>query len=384
MSSCLSDEEVLAFAIGRLPAARQAEAHVHLDQCDTCQHLLSEAAHALATAATLPLQDSERVILTTMFRPGMLVAQRYMIRRFIARGGMGEVYEAFDQDMQQRVALKTVTSTASDSSTAVRKLKEEVALARRVSHTNVCRIYDLGRHVVAETGAKVSFLTMELVEGETLGQRIRLGGALPVAEARKLARELLEGLKAAHDSGVLHRDFKSDNVMLCNEGDDGTKPLILDFGLARQLDRDNAHSRSSHGAMLGTYGYIAPELVDRPHSKASDVYAFGIVWFEMLTGELPFASSSSSKILTLDSEELNAPAPSAINPSVPRTLDNIVLGCLRRSPKDRYRTAGEALAALDEMEAQEIAAARLKRLIPRMVAGVIAVLALLRGDAPAL
>jgi hypothetical protein len=114
----LNDEEVLAFAIGRLPASRLPEAHQHFDQCETCQHLLSEAAHALATAATVPLHDGEELGWRTTFRPGTLVGQRYLIRQFITRGGMGEVYEAFDQDLQERVALKTVTSTACDSPSA--------------------------------------------------------------------------------------------------------------------------------------------------------------------------------------------------------------------------------------------------------------------------
>ncbi len=113
---------------------------------------------------------------------------------------MGEVYEAFDRELQERVALKTVTSTACDNASAVRRLKAEVQLARRVSHPNVCRIYDFGTHVMPDTGAHISFLTMEFVEGETLGQRVRLRGALPVEEARLLGRQLLHGLSAAHEA----------------------------------------------------------------------------------------------------------------------------------------------------------------------------------------
>src|SRR5450631_260598 len=291
--ACLSDEEILAFASGRLRSARHSEAHLHFDECETCQRLLSEAAHALATAATAPLQGDEDVSWNTTFRPGTLVGRRYLIRHFIARGGMGEVYEAFDRDLNERVALKTVTSTACDNPNAVRRLKAEVQLARRVSHPNVCRIYDFGTHVMAQTGAPISFLTMEFVEGETLGQRLRLSGAVPIAEARKLGRAMLLGLRAAHDAGVLHRDLKSDNVMLRAEGDDESSPVILDFGLARALDEDRRSASANNPNLVGTFGYIAPEQLEgRPHSTASDVYSFGVVWFEMLTGELPFESSS--------------------------------------------------------------------------------------------
>jgi serine/threonine protein kinase len=372
-TECLSDEEVLDFASGRLQSARYQEAHLHFDQCDTCQRLLSEAAHALATAATAPFMDSETTTWNTTFQPGTLVGQRYLIRRFIARGGMGEVYEALDRDLQERVALKTVTSTACDNPRAVRLLKGEVQLSRRVSHPNVCRIYDFGSHVMPETGAQISFLTMEFVDGETLGQRLRLAGALPVDEARKLAREMLRGLSAAHDAGVLHRDFKSDNVMLRAEaGGDESSAVILDFGLARALDQDSRSGSASNPSLVGTYGYIAPEQLEgRPHSPASDVYSFGVVWFEMLTGELPFESSSSPAIAALERLQRPAAAPSTKNPLVPSDLDSIVLGCLRRSPKDRFRTPNEVLTAWDALESRTRTSFQKRRLIPLALAAAI-------------
>jgi serine/threonine-protein kinase len=152
----------------------------------------------------------------------------------------------------------------------------------------------------------------------------------------------------------LHRDFKSDNVMLRSEAGAEISPLILDFGLARALDQESrAGGSSGNPTLLGTFGYIAPEQLEaRPHSKASDVYAFGIVWFEMLTGELPFESSSSPALAVLERLKRDAPAPSSRNPQVPRDLDEIVLGCLRKSPTDRYRTAGEVLAALDAIDSR--------------------------------
>ena len=369
---CLSDEEVLAFASGTLDSARHSEAHFHFDRCDVCQHLLSEAAHALGTAVTAPFLEGDTLSWHTTFQPGTLVGQRYLIVVFLARGGMGEVYEAFDRELQERVALKTVASTACDNPSAVRRLKAEVQLARRVSHPNVCRIYDFGTHIMPETGAQISFLTMEFVDGETLGQRIRLRGALPVEQARAVGRQLLRGLCAAHDAGVLHRDFKSDNVMLRDDPGVGLSPLILDFGLARALDEGSRHNSSSHPNLLGTFGYIAPEqLQGRPHTTASDVYSFGIVWFEMLTGELPFASQSSPVGAALARFQASAVAPSSKNPKVGGDLDAVVLGCLRRSPKDRFPTAREALAALDAAEARAQRSFRKRRLLPLAVAAVL-------------
>jgi len=369
---CLSDEEVLAFANGTLDPTRHLEAHFHFDQCELCQRLLSEAAHALATAVTAPFPESEQLSWHTTFQPGTLVGHRYLIRHFLARGGMGEVYEAFDRELQERVALKTVTSTACDNVSAVRRLKAEVQLARRVSHPNVCRIYDFGTHVMAETGAQISFLTMEFVDGETLGQRVRLAGPLPVDEARELGRQLLGGLSAAHEAGVLHRDFKSDNVMLRAEPGGGCSPLILDFGLARALDAGSRSASGSHTNLLGTFGYIAPEQLEgRPHTTASDVYSFGLVWFEMLTGELPFDSPSSPVSRALARLQNAASAPSSRNPLVPADLDAVVLGCLRRSPKDRYRTAREVLNALDVWESRARRTSHRRRLLPLCLGALV-------------
>jgi serine/threonine protein kinase len=365
----LSEEDLLAFAVGRLRGSRLAQAHLHLDECETCQYLLNEAAHALATATTIPFEEGAELGWNTMFRQGTLVSQRYRIVRFIARGGMGEVYEAYDQVLLERVALKTVNSTASDSPRAAHLLKGEVQTARRVSHPNVCRIYDFGTHVM-KSGVPISFLTMEFVDGETLGQRIRLGGALPILETQKLARQLLHGLNAAHEAQVLHRDFKSDNVMLRNQSNDSSWPLIMDFGLARAFDRESAHgSSSSNSTLVGTLSNLAPEQLEgKLHSKASDVYAFGVVWFEMLTGELPFESSSSPAVAMLDRVRRAAPAPSTKNPLVSRELDALVLGCLRRSPKERYRTAGEVLVALEAVESRSPSASARRRRVPAVLA----------------
>jgi serine/threonine protein kinase len=383
-ADCLSDEEVLAFASGTLASARHLAAHYHLDQCEVCQRLLSEAAHALGPAATAPFNEGEELSWHTTFQLGTLVGQRYLIVRFIARGGMGEVYEAFDRELQERVALKTVTSTACDNASAVRRLKAEVQLARRVSHPNVCRIYDFGTHIIPEAGAQISFLTMEFVDGETLGQRIRSGGALTIDGARALGRQLLSGLSAAHEAGVLHRDFKSDNVMLRDEPGAGRSPLILDFGLARALDEGSRNNSSSHPNLLGTFGYIAPEqLQGRPHTTASDVYSFGIVWFQMLTGELPFDSCSSPVRAALARVQASAVPPSSKNPKVSSDLDAVVLGCLRRSPKDRFRTAREVLDALDAAEARAQRSFQKRKLLPLAIATVLGGLAAYAAAVPA-
>jgi serine/threonine-protein kinase len=193
----------------------------------------------------------------------------------------------------------------------------------------------------------------------------------------------LLGLSAAHEAGVLHRDFKSDNVMLREEGR-LLHPVILDFGLARALDERSQHSSANERGLIGTFAYIAPEQLEgRPHSIASDIYAFGVVWFELLTGELPFGVTSSPAATTLERLTRRAPAPSSKNPLVSTELDAIVLGCLERSPSDRFKSAGEVLARLDLLEARLRAPPRGRARRALVVGVAAAAVAALAGGAQA-
>jgi serine/threonine protein kinase len=341
-ATCLNANEVLAFVQGLLEAEQLARLHAHLDACETCQKLVNEAAHALTSTPGVENDPGDR----TTFQKSDVVGQRYLILRFIAKGGMGEVYEAYDRTLRERVALKTVTSSVSQSGHAVRRLKVEAQLARRVSHPNVCRIYDVGTHVIESTSTTIHFLTMELVEGESLGARLRSSGAIPVPDAQKIARQLLLGLSAAHHAGILHRDFKSDNVMLRAEANGELSALIMDFGLARALGRDTALTTGRNQGLVGTIAYMSPEQIEnRPLTPASDIYSFGVAWFETLTGKLPFLASTAAWT-ALERFRRAPPAPSSINPQVSKSLDAIVLRCLGRRPEDRFATADDVLEAL--------------------------------------
>lgn len=339
---CLTDAELVAFAEGALREDERERLHLHVDTCEACRELLNESVKALDPSIDTLTSRTEDDFATT-FRPGTLVGDRYEIRRFIARGGMGEVYEAYDRQLRERVALKAVSSAACDSQRAIRDLKAEVALARRVTHPNVCRIYDLGTHVLT-SGAELYFLTMEFVEGKTLGHLLRRHGALPLDEALRLARALLQGLGAAHSAGILHRDFKSDNVILRTDATGRRTPVILDFGLARTLD-ERSRARTSQQAFVGTLTYMAPEQVEGHRlSKGTDLYAFGVVWFEMLTGKLPFSGSPQLSAL----ERLTKPPapPNQLNPAVPSEIAEIVTRCLERVPEKRFQSAEQVLDAL--------------------------------------
>jgi serine/threonine protein kinase len=339
-SACLTDDEVVELVGGRLRGARASAAHAHLDECTVCQSVVTGAVHG----SSAERERAGDASWGATFRTGQVVAGRYRILRFVARGGMGEVYEAFDRDLEERVALKAVLSTACDSQNAVRRLKAEVQLAHRVSHANVCRIYDLGLHVFASTRGTMNFLTMEFVEGERLRERIERA-RVPLPEALDIARQLLHGLRAAHAAGILHRDFKSDNVMLRPMSGGRVSPVIMDFGLARAMDTDSARLTSGTNGLIGTPCYMAPEQLEgQPLTIASDIYSFGVVWFEMLASQLPFSPRAPFERLH------RAPRkPSSVYRDIPEDVDRIVLGCLERTPEKRFRAVEEVLAELDAL-----------------------------------
>ncbi len=349
LDGCPSDEEILVFAQGQAPSGRLEQLHEHIDGCDDCQRLLVEAIHGLdCTPSGIPSQPSWNAV----FAPQSLVGGRYRIRRLVGRGGMGEVYEAYDTVLQERVALKTVTSTLCDNEKAIQSLKDEVQLARQISHPNVCRIYDLGTHLADGLGQGTHFLTMEFVDGESLGARLRERGPLSLDVAQAMAQQLLHGLCAAHRAGILHRDLKSDNIMLRRERSGGLTPVILDFGLAKALNEngDIAATASHATGIIGTVSYMAPEQLEgEPLSTATDLYSFGVVWFEMLAGRLPF--EGRTPVASLMARLSQAPAPpSAVNPRVPAWLDEIVLMCLSRHRKDRFASVEQVLHALETQE----------------------------------
>ena len=203
---------------------------------------------------------------------GDLIAHRYKLVRFVAQGGMGEVWEALDQTLGLRVALKMIRRDLLSRPVVMERLKRETNLARRVTHPNVCRLYDIGAHEDERTGDKVTFLTMEMLDGPTLEETIRKRGRLPVEVALPVALQMAEGLAAAHDAGVVHRDFKSANVVLV-PSIHGPRVVITDFGLARSsLEDGTSLGLTSVDATVGTPAYMSPEQAEGlPAGPRSDV-----------------------------------------------------------------------------------------------------------------
>jgi serine/threonine-protein kinase len=284
-----------------------------------------------------------------IFSPEQLVGGRFRVVRRIGEGGMGEVYEAFDLELADYVALKTIRGELAPDTRFVARFKREVQRSRAISHPNVCRVYDLF-HDRRDAATDVWFLTMELLRGETLSERLRRAGAFAVRAAVPAMVQMCGALDAAHRSGVVHRDFKSGNVMLIPDGDSEARIAVTDFGLALQIpSAQGSHlTPDSLGGRLGTPSYMAPEqLRGRPLTPASDIFSLGVVLYEMTAGRLPFRGDSPFAIA--DAILNDEPADlTRTNPDVPVAFERLVHRMLAKRPEERPRSAH---AVLNEIEA---------------------------------
>ena len=311
------------------------------------------------------------------FAADELVGGRYRIARFLGKGATGEVYAARDLELGTDVALKVLRSRDGAASSSIERFKREILLARRVSHPNVCRIFDLGVHLLERDGESrpALFLTMELLDGRTLVRRVEEEGPLPEAQALPIVRQLADALSAAHAVGVVHRDFKSSNILLVRE-DGGERAVITDFGLARDERQPSGTSGlTGAGGVLGTPAYMAPEQVEgRRATPRSDLYAFGVVLYEMLTGELPFEGESPLSVAVKRLHEDPIPIEERRADLSPR-VRAVVRRCLERAPEDRFADAHEIPRAL-EGELSALAPRRRRR---RWAAAAVALVALAGG-----
>jgi len=287
------------------------------------------------------------------FLPGRLIAGRYRIIALLGKGGMGEVYRADDLTLGQAVALKFLPDEAASDEALLERFRNEVRIARRVSHPNVCRVYDVGE-VDGQT-----FFTMEYVDGEDLGSLLRRIGRLPQDKAVEIARQLCAGLAAAHSKGVLHRDLKPANVMLDGRG----QVVITDFGLAGIADDiRGAEIRS------GTPAYMAPEqLAGKEVSTRSDIYALGLVLYEIFTGKRAFGEKAAGS-LQERSIDRTPSRPSSVVKDLDPIIEKVILRCLAESPNDRPGTALSVAAALPGGDPLAAALAAGETPSPQMVA----------------
>lgn len=265
------------------------------------------------------------------FAPGVVLAERYRIIGLIGRGGMGEVYRADDLKLGQAVALKFLPERLASDRAWIDRFYSEVRLARQVSHPNVCRVYDVGeidgRH----------YLSMEYVDGEDLASLLRRIGRIGGDKGLEIARQLCAGLAAAHDRGVLHRDLKPSNVMIDGRG----RARVTDFGLAVSGDEQQAA-----GDVSGTPAYMAPEqLAGEPATVQSDLYALGLVLYELFTGKKAFEAATFAEWKRMHGQDPPAP-PSTVAREMDPIIERAILRCLEKDPRERPRSALAVAATL--------------------------------------
>ena len=283
------------------------------------------------TIRTTPAGATSIPIPPTAFEPGTILGGRYEILKLLGEGGMGAVYKARDTELDRLVALKVIRPELANQPQILQRFKQELILARKVTHRNVIRIFDLGQ------ADGIKFITMEFVEGRDLKSLLTEKGKLAAAEAVGIMQQVCLALEAAHQEGVVHRDLKPQNVMV----EEATgRVLVMDFGIARSIEQGGM---TQTGALIGTPEYMSPEQVRGKEADArSDIFTLGIILYELLTGLMPYKAETALASMYKRTQERALP-PIALNPEVPGFLSDLVSKCLEPEPQRRFQSTREII-----------------------------------------
>jgi eukaryotic-like serine/threonine-protein kinase len=315
------------------------------DYAESCSHCGS-----LISGSTDTVQFTD----TTALSAGSDFGTRYRIVSLLGQGAMGRVYKAFDKDLERAVAIKVVRPGMMAESDALKRFKQELLLASKVSHKNILRIHDLG-----EAG-ETKFISMAYVEGSDLNKIIRENPKLPFERIQHFAEQLADALAAAHSEGVIHRDLKPQNILV--GADDHL--YVSDFGLAKSFEKD-AVGMTRTGVFLGTPLYMSPEQVEgKPADHRSDLYSYGLILYEMATGSVPFSGDSTFKVM-YDRLKTKPKSPRLQNPEIPAWFDRIIMRCLEKDPANRYQSADEIFTDLRGSRATASASRSIQITLPQ-------------------
>ena len=331
-----------------------------------------EALLAAYDAPTTFLDRSPNRLLGQALEPGTVLCDRFLILRLLGLGGMGAVWAAMDRHLSEAVAIKIIHPLITEDPVVLGRFKRELQLARRIAHPNVCRVHEIFEDV--GSGAPRFFLTMELLEGETLAARLSREGRISRDEALTLIQQVIAGLLAAHAAGVMHRDLKPANIMLTPSPT--RRAVIMDFGLARgfegSLFKESAETQIN--GLVGTPEYMAPEQISGGiPTTQTDIYALGLILFEMLRGERPFSGTSTLESWMRRARETPARL-NGVVPGVERRIDSTIARCLEYDAGKRFRSVDEIWTALNRAPVLDLAGRW-----PVRVAAALALVAAIAG-----
>jgi serine/threonine protein kinase/tetratricopeptide (TPR) repeat protein len=268
---------------------------------------------------------------------GSTFAGRYQVIEELGKGGMGRIYKVFDTKVQEKIALKLIRPDIASDRETIERFSNELRLARKIRHKNVCGMFDIGEAEGAH------FITMEYVHGEDLKSMIRMSTGLTVGTLLSVGKQVCDGLAEAHSLGVVHRDLKPQNIMI----DKGGNAKIMDFGIARSVREKGITGPS---VLIGTPEYMSPEQAEaREVDSRSDIYSLGIILYEMATGRVPFEGETALSIAMKHKGELPR-SPRQLNPAIPDDLGRVILKCLEKDRTKRYQTAVELHSELEKVE----------------------------------
>lgn len=263
---------------------------------------------------------------------------RYHILEPLGEGGMAVVYKAFDTRLERKVAIKVILPYRSHAEGFLKRFQREARALASLAHPNILKIFDFGEH------DGLPYLVMEYLPGGTLRQKLS-GQSLPWAESARLLAKVARALEAAHKQGIIHRDVKPSNILLTESGE----PLLADFGIAKLVESDESTADlTGSGVGIGTPEYMAPEQGIGQVDERSDVYALGVVFYEMVTGRKPYTATTPMAVLIKKSTE-PLPRPSLLSPGLPQTVENVLLKALARVPSERYANMADFSRALERI-----------------------------------